>query len=131
MTNDIDEVEENIFNMNKVDKKKFIDNKDREKSKRKSSMFGTVCFDKNDLIEVRPNEEYLKKKEEEKNANNNNDDAFNGFDIFDSAMLNNKRNEYLELDYLEMQRKLRDYSAARYKDDIIFNYNKSFFNQFI
>ena len=86
-------------------------------------------IDSKDLVEVRPYDEYIKEKviyEEE-----NEDEGFlNDYDIFESVLLNNRQNEFVNYDYYNIQKRLREYCSIRYQDDEIFNGNKSFFNKF-
>ena len=121
--NDIDN-NKNDSNMKKNKKKNKKDKKDK-----KEYEYETIMIDSKDLVEVRPYDEYIKEKaiyEEE-----NEDEGFlNDYDIFESVLLNNRQNEFVNYDYYNIQKRLREYCSIRYQDDEIFNGNKSFFNKF-
>ena len=89
--------------------------------------YETIFIERKDLIEVRPYNEY---KEKKINRADEEDEFLNDFDIFENGLLNNKSNEFLNYDYYNIQRKLREFCSIRYQDDEIFNGNKSFFNKF-
>ena len=90
--------------------------------------FETIMIDKKDLIEVRPYNEY---QEKHKNKIEDEEDEYlNDFDIFENELLNNDQMEFVNYDYYNIQRKLREYCSIKFKDDEIFNGNKAFFNKF-
>ena len=83
-------------------------------------------IDRKDLIEIRPYNEYQDKN---KKLNDEEGEEFlNDFDIFENGLLNNNQMEFLNYDYYNIQRRLREYCSIRYQDDEIFNGNKTFFN---
>ena len=84
-----------------------------------------------DLMEVRPYDEYKNKKEKKIfEEENEEDDILNDYDIFESGLLNNRQNEFINYDFFNIQRRIRNYCSLRFQDDEIFNGNKSFFNKF-
>ena len=89
--------------------------------------YETIYIDRKDLIEVRPYNEYREKQRE---INEEQDEFLNDFDIFENELLNNNQMEFINYDYYNIQRKLREYCSVRYQGDEIFNGNKSFFNKF-
>ena len=89
--------------------------------------YETIYIDRKDLIEIRPYNEYQNKNKE---INEDEEDLLNDFDIFENELLNNNQMEFLNYDYYNIQRKLRQYCSIRYKNDEIFNGNKTFFNKF-
>ena len=88
--------------------------------------YETIMIDRKDLIEIRPYNEY---QEKHKKLNDEEGEEFlNDFDIFENGLLNNNQMEFLNYDYYNIQRRLREYCSIRYQDDEIFNGNKTFFN---
>ena len=93
--------------------------------------YETVVVDKKDLIELRPYSEYKKAIENKLYGEDNDEDGFlNDYNIFESDLLNNRQSEFLNYDYINIQKKLREYCDLRFKDDAIFNANLEFFKQF-
>ena len=90
--------------------------------------YETIMIDRKDLIEIKPFNEYQNKNkiiiDEDKT------EFLNDFDIFENGLLNNNQMEFINYDYYNIQRRLREYCSIRYQDDEIFNGNKSFFNKF-
>ena len=89
--------------------------------------YETILIDRKDLIEVKP---YNECKENNRITNGEEEEFLNDFDIFGNELLDNNQMEFLNYDYYNIQRKLREYCSMRYHDDEIFNENKTFFNKF-
>ncbi len=83
-------------------------------------------IDSKDLIEIKP---YNKHKDKER-INMEEEEFLNDFDIFENELLDKNQMEFLNYDYYNIQRKLREFCSLRYHDDEIFNGNKIFFNDF-
>ena len=99
-----------------------------EKNSSDDDEYETILIDKKDLIEIKPFNEYQNKNkiilDEDKT------EFLNDFDIFENGLLNNNQMEFINYDYYNIQRRLREYCSIRYQDDEIFNGNKTFFNKF-
>ena len=90
--------------------------------------YETIMIDRKDLIEIKPYKEY---QEKNRILNEENEEEFlNDFDIFENELLSNNNMEFINYDYYNIQRRLREYCSIRYQDDEIFNGNKTFFNKF-
>ena len=90
--------------------------------------YETVMIDRKDLIEIKPFNEYQNKNKIILDEDNS--EFLNDFDIFENGLLNNNQMEFINYDYYNIQRRLREYCSIRYQDDEIFNGNKTFFNKF-
>ena len=88
--------------------------------------YETIMIDSKDLIEIKP---YNKHKDKER-INMEEEEFLNDFDIFENELLDKNQMEFLNYDYYNIQRKLREFCSLRYHDDEIFNGNKIFFNDF-
>ena len=104
---------------NKNNESRIVENKEDD--------YETIYIDRKDLIEIRPYYEY---KDKQREINEEEEEFLNDFDIFENELLNNNQMEFLNYDYYNIQRKLREYCSIRYQDDEIFNGNKTFFNKF-
>ena len=89
--------------------------------------FETIMIDSKDLIEARP---FNDKKENGKIMNIEEEEFLNDFEIFENELLDNNQMEFVNYDYYNIQRKLREYCSLRYQDDEIFQKNRPFFNKF-
>ena len=115
-------------NKNKEEEK---NNKNEMKNKQDSDYESKFPNNK-DMVIVRPYDELKKKRDKLINDDDENEIKFlNDFDIFENNMLNNRQNEFVNYDYYNIQRKLREFCSSRYEGDEIFNENKIFFNQFL
>ena len=115
-----DKMQEDISN-NQINNKNKISKNDEDD-------YETILIDRKDLIEIKPYNEY---KDNNRITNGENEEEFlNDFDIFENGLLDNNQMEFLNYDYYNIQRKLREYCSLRYQDDEIFNDNKTFFNKF-
>ena len=76
--------------------------------------FENIMIDSKDLIEARP---FNDKKENCKIMNIEEEEFLNDFEIFENELLDNNQMEFVNYDYYNIQRKLREYCSLRYKDD--------------
>lgn len=80
-----------------------------------------------DFIEVRPYDEYKKLMNERSiYEEENNDEVYlNDIKVFE---LKHRQNEFINFDYFNIQRKLREFCASKEQSEEIFEANKKFFN---
>ena len=113
---------EQINRDNKKGKKMNRNNKEKE-------LFDcdTLKLKNSDFIEVRSYDEFKKLSNEKKiYEEENNDDVFlNDIKIFE---LKHRQNDFINYDYFNIQRKLREFCASKEQNDEIFEANKKFFN---
>ena len=110
------------------DKLEEIQINNSEENDNDDEEYETIMIDRKDLIEIKPYNNY-----QEKNRIVEDEDKvefLNDFDIFENGLLNNNQMEFINYDYYNIQRRLREYCSKRYQDDEIFNGNKTFFNKF-
>jgi hypothetical protein len=133
---DMDNQIQNMKEMENLPIKKLMETRENKRNKNKKKRkdneeYETILLNGNDLMEVRPYNEYVKNRDEKSIYEEENEDGFlNDYDIFESGLLNNRQNEFLNYDFYNIQKKLRHYCNIRYEDDEIFNENKTFFNSF-
>ena len=106
----------------------MIDNMDEDSKIMEEDDYETILIDSKDLIEVKP---FNEKRESNRIMNGEEDEeSINDYEIFENDLLDNNQMEFVNYDYYNIQRKLREYCSLRYQDDEIFNGNKTFFNKF-
>ena len=106
----------------------MIDNIDEDSKIMEEDDYETILIDSKDLIEVKP---FNEKRESNRIMNGEEDEeSINDYEIFENDLLDNNQMEFVNYDYYNIQRKLREYCSLRYQDDEIFNGNKTFFNKF-
>ena len=83
-------------------------------------------------IELRPYEEYKKSLNERQiyEQENKENILLKEFEKFEKASSDNRQNDFINYDYYNIQTKLKNFCATRFKDDELFNNNKNFFNKF-
>ena len=94
--------------------------------------FETFHYDSKNFMEVRPYNEYKKNINQKSPLSEESEDPVseNDTNLFECDFLNSRQDIFLNYDYYNIQRKLREICSDRYLDDEIFIENKSFFKKF-
>ena len=118
-------------NKNGYDKNNRENKKGKKNNKNNNKMdlldCDTLKLKSSDYIEVRPYDDFKKlTNEKEKYLEENNDDVYlNDIKIFE---LKHRQNDFINFDYFTIQRKLREFCAAKEQNDEIFEANKKLYN---
>ena len=132
-----DKEEEKLNNEGENEKKlQFMQLYELDKNKtngdKKDNKYESILYNNKDMVVVRPYDELKRKRAKVINDYEENEEKFlNDFDIFENDMLNNRQNEFINYDYYNIQRRLREICSSRYDGDEIYNENKIFFKQFL
>ena len=118
-------------NKNGYDKNNRENKKGKKNNKNNNKMdlldCDTLKLKNSDYIEVRPYDDFKKlTNEKEKYLEENNDDVYlNDIKVFE---LKHRQNDFINFDYFTIQRKLREFCAAKEQNDEIFEANKKLYN---
>ena len=106
--------------------------KNKTNGDKKDNKYESILYNNKDMVVVRPYDELKRKRAKVINDYEENEEKFlNDFAIFENDMLNNRQNEFINYDYYNIQRRLREICSSRYDGDEIYNENKIFFKQFL